>query len=140
MHLHWYCDCHCVDVKVISNIIDPIISSPKLFPCQYFDMLKNPCVHVKVQNALRLGFKHQIIIFKFFFSCKWKPFGIVLIFFHFFGVNFFAKYKKFGCKQDILYILATLFFIWKRWTSNLLITLQSKSNFYFFSWTFLTSF
>jgi hypothetical protein len=34
---------------------------PKLFPYQYFYMLEDPCVHVKIQNALMKGHTHQIM-------------------------------------------------------------------------------
>jgi hypothetical protein len=47
--------CHIVEISFTRT---NLLSCPQTIPCQYFDMLKDPCVHVKIQNVLIKGHRH----------------------------------------------------------------------------------
>ncbi len=75
---------------------------PKLFPSQYFDMLKDPSIHIKIQNALIIGHKHKII-----FLMQMKAIHFIFHFFTFFGVKILEKTFSQNIKKLVKFTFET---------------------------------
>jgi hypothetical protein len=71
-------------IKQTNETCQKNLTSLTYFLANIFDMLEDPCVHVKTQNALIKGRKHEIIEYINMHSLV------------FLGVKILPKYKKFG--------------------------------------------
>jgi hypothetical protein len=79
VYLHWCCNSPCAHVKGISSSIHPIMSCPQTIPCQYFDVLEDPCIHVKIQDVPIEGHKINIHL-KHYILMQMEPLTSIIVF------------------------------------------------------------